>query len=134
MSLNEILKKDGGTKASTTQRNSKPKASAKNRSDSKPTLHAEADAEFAGVRLTHPDKVLYPEQVLTKQDLANYYAEVADWMLPHVVDRPLAIVRCPAGSGKACFFQKHPGDGPSDHLRSVNVAEKGAPDFNLADR
>ena len=66
-----------------------------------------------GVRLTHPDKVLYPDAGITKQDLADYYAQVAEWMLPHVVDRPLAIVRCPEGSGKACFFQKHPGEGAS---------------------
>ena len=59
-------------------------------------------------------------------------AIIADWMLPHVVDRPLAIVRCPAGSGKPCFFQKHPGDGASDHLPQVNVAENGAPDYHLA--
>ena len=69
-----------------------------------------------GVRLTHPDKVLYPDQGITKHDLAKYYTQVADWMLPHVVDRPLAIVRCPAGSGKPCFFQKHPGEGASRTL------------------
>ena len=84
------------------------------------------------MRLTHPDKVLYPDQGITKRDLAAYYTLVADWMLPQIVDRPLAIVRCPAGSGKACFFQKHPGEGASDHLRQVNIAESGSPDFNLA--
>ena len=93
---------------------------------------AAASGEFAGVRLTHPDKVLYPDQGITKRDLAAYYTLVADWMLPQVVDRPLAIVRCPAGSGKACFFQKHPGEGASEHLRQVNIAESGPPDFNMA--
>src|SRR5271156_5718577 len=84
------------------------------------------------VRLTHPERVVYPEQGITKRDLANYYAQVADWMLPHVVDRPLAIVRCPAGSGKPCFFQKHPGKAASDNLRQVNVSEDGKPDYHLA--
>ena len=93
---------------------------------------AAASDEWAGVRLSHPDKILYPEQDLTKRDLAKYYEQVADWMLPHVVDRPLAIVRCPAGSGKPCFFQKHPGDGASNHLRPVNVAQEGAPEYHLA--
>ena len=53
-------------------------------------------------------------------------------MLPHVADRPLAVVRCPAGSGKACFFQKHPSEGASTPLRRLNVAEKGAPEYNVA--
>jgi bifunctional non-homologous end joining protein LigD len=45
---------------------------------------------LAGVALTHPEKILYPDQALTKTDLANYYAAVADWMIPHNVDRPAA--------------------------------------------
>ena len=73
-------------------------------------------AELGGVRLSHPDKVLYPDEQLTKQDLAQYYMQVAEWMLPHVVDSPLAIVRCPAGSGKPCFFQKHPSDGAATRI------------------
>ena len=93
---------------------------------------AASDSEYGGVRLTHPDKVLYPDGELTKRDLAAYYARIADWMLPHVVDRPLAIVRCPAGSGKTCFFQKHPREGASTHLHQVNIAEKGAPEYNVA--
>jgi bifunctional non-homologous end joining protein LigD len=97
----------------------------------KPTVHPAGDDEIAGVRLSHPDKVLFPEQGITKRDLANYYAEVADWMLPHVVDRPMALVRCPSGSGKPCFFQKHPGEGASTHLRQVNISEKGAPEYHL---
>jgi bifunctional non-homologous end joining protein LigD len=90
-----------------------------------------SEAEFAGVRLTHPDKVLYPEGGITKFDLATYYSEVAEWMLPHVVDRPLAIVRCPEGSTKACFFQKHPAENVSEHLPQVNVSQQGAPDYNM---
>ncbi len=93
---------------------------------------AASDSEYGGVRLTHPDKVLYPDGELTKRDLAAYYARVADWMLPHIADRPLAIVRCPEGSGKACFFQKHPREGASRHLHQVNIAEKGAPEYNVA--
>lgn len=61
----------------------------------------------APVRLTHPDKVVDPETQLTKQQLADYYWAVAERMLPHVADRPLSLVRCPEGSGKPCFFQKH---------------------------
>ncbi len=61
----------------------------------------------AGIVLTNADRVLYPDQGLTKHDLAAYYDAIAPLMLPHVADRPLALVRCPEGTGKACFFQKH---------------------------
>jgi bifunctional non-homologous end joining protein LigD len=101
-------------------------------SSHRPTTASPATDEFAGVRLTHPDKVLYPGQGITKLDLASYYSRVAEWMLPNVVDRPLAIVRCPAGSGKPCFFQKHPGEGASEHLRQINISAKGPAEYHLA--
>jgi bifunctional non-homologous end joining protein LigD len=91
-------------------------------------------AEVLGVRLTHPEKVLYPENGITKLALANYYEQVADWMLPHVINRPMALVRCPAGRGKPCFFQKHPGEGETAHLLKVNIAEKGKAEYHLAVR
>ena len=53
--------------------------------------------QVAGVRMTNPNKVLYPQQGVTKLDLANYYLAVAEWMLPHIANRPLSIVRCPHG-------------------------------------
>ncbi len=66
-----------------------------------------AKAEVAGVKLTHPDKVLFPAANLTKEDLASYLAAVADRMLPHIRNRPLSLVRCPDGAAQECFFQKH---------------------------
>jgi bifunctional non-homologous end joining protein LigD len=132
ISLSEVKAMDNGRKTATAQPDRKRKSSPSQSSRNTPAVAAAGNEEFAGVRLSHPDKVLYPDRELTKQDLAEYYARVADWMLPHVVDRPLAIVRCPAGSGKPCFFQKHPGDGALDHLRQVNIAQAGAPEFNLA--
>jgi bifunctional non-homologous end joining protein LigD len=65
------------------------------------------------LRLTHPDRVIWPELKLTKADLARYYAEVGEWMLPHVGNRPLTLVRCPDGVGKPCFYQRHLGMGAS---------------------
>jgi bifunctional non-homologous end joining protein LigD len=101
-----------------------------------PLLHAKksanTDGEVAGVRLSHPDKVLYPEDGITKRDLATYYEQVADWMLPHVENRLLSLVRCPAGSGQKCFFQKHPGEGTSEHLRRFKVTEKSKTEDYLA--
>lgn len=67
------------------------------------------DFQVAGrsVRLTHPDKVLYGEQGLTKRRLAQYYAEVGDRLLHYAADRPLTLVRCPDGEAGDCFYQKH---------------------------
>jgi len=85
-----------------------------------------------GVTLSHPDKILYPEQGITKLDLAHYYETVAEWMLPHVMNRPLALVRCPGGRGKPCFFQKHPSEGGPKFLKEVDVSETSKPEYNLA--
>jgi bifunctional non-homologous end joining protein LigD len=63
--------------------------------------------EVAGVPLSSPEKVLYPDCGVMKQDLATYYAAIADWVLPRIARRPLTLVRCPAGQGKKCFYQKH---------------------------
>src|SRR5262249_32527520 len=56
------------------------------------------------VRLTHPDRVLYPDLGLTKRDVAAYYETVAKWIVPHVAGRPLTLVRCPNGVDESCFF------------------------------
>lgn len=81
--------------------------------------------------LTNPQRVLFPDVGLTKQDLADYYAAVAEWMLPHLVDRPLSLVRCPDGVGGKCFFQKHPPQGLSDRVPRIELAEKQGTDTYL---
>ena len=58
------------------------------------------------VPLTHPDKVLFPADGITKADLARYYADVADRMLPWLRDRPISMVRYPDGLDGQRFFQK----------------------------
>jgi bifunctional non-homologous end joining protein LigD len=80
----------------------------------------------AGVRLTHPERVLYPEQGLTKRDLAEFYMGISEWILPHIIERPLSLLRCPAGRGKGCFFQKHAGSGVPAHLKPVLIGEAEA--------
>lgn len=59
------------------------------------------------VRLTHPDRIYWPEDGVTKQGLADYYAGVWGFIAPFVVARPLALLRCPDGIAETCFFQKH---------------------------
>ena len=63
--------------------------------------------EVADVHLTHPDRVYWADVGVTKENLAAYYLDVWKLMAPHLVDRPLAIVRCPDGIAGECFFQKH---------------------------
>lgn len=79
----------------------------------------------ADVLISNPDRVLYPEQGLTKLDLARYYDAVADHMLPYVVGRPLSTVRCPKGRTGQCFFQKHMNETLSEPVRPIAVREKG---------
>jgi bifunctional non-homologous end joining protein LigD len=83
-----------------------------------------ADVSVAGVHLTHPDRIYWAEGKITKHDLADFYAQVWKWMRPHVVHRPIALLRCPEGAMGQCFFQKHARAGiPTEHLHLV--PEKG---------
>ena len=74
-----------------------------------------------GVRLTSPEKVLYPEQGISKRELAEYYCTIADYILPHVARRPISLVRCPAGRQKKCFFQRHAGSGVPPEISEVDI-------------
>ena len=65
----------------------------------------------AGVRVTNPDKRLFPDSEFTKAEFARYYEAIASWMLPEVANRPLTLVRCPVGHGRGCFYQRHPDAG-----------------------
>jgi bifunctional non-homologous end joining protein LigD len=92
-----------------------------------PTIEATAaepaasgdDAAVAGVRISHPDRTVYPEDRVTKGDVAAYYARIADWILPHVTRRPLSIVRCPLGLAGDAFYQRHVGEGFPDCVRGT---------------
>jgi len=87
--------------------------------------------ELYGVRFTHPDRVVFPDAGLTKRDLADYCAAVADWMLPHVVHRPLTLVRCPEGMGKPCFYQKQPPQGLPQSVKRLPIRFKEGPTVGL---
>ena len=76
------------------------------------------------VRFTHPDRVYWVDVGLTKQDLADYYRQVWDWIAPHLVGRPLALVRCPEGTKGECFFQKHLHSGVEETALRVVVDSK----------
>ena len=82
------------------------------------------DGPVAGVTLTNPQRVQYPESGITKLELARYYEAVAEWILPHVARRPLSLVRCPAGREKHCFYQKHLGEKTPAGVHGVPIREK----------
>ena len=81
-------------------------------------------ARVAGVTITHPERVVYPDQGLTKLELAQFYERVAEWILPHLRGRPTALVRCPEGLRKACFYQKHAAAGPTRRSARVQIQEQ----------
>jgi bifunctional non-homologous end joining protein LigD len=90
-----------------------------------PKKHARI--EVAGIGISNPDRVLYPDAGVTKLDLARYYAAIEGWILPHVVGRPLSLVRCPkglTGAEDACFYMKHSSVWAPPALRRVHIKEK----------
>ncbi len=84
----------------------------------------EQESEIAGVRLTSPDRILYEEQGLTKRDLAEYYQTISEWILPHLRDRPLTLLRCPRGQEKECFVQRRASESFPSTIRRIAVEEE----------
>ena len=74
--------------------------------------------------LSNPDKILYPEQKITKLDLANYYKQVQTWILPYITNRFLTIVRCPEGVQKDCFYQRHLNESNIANIYSLHQTTK----------
>jgi bifunctional non-homologous end joining protein LigD len=91
-------------------------------------------ADVAGVSVSHPDRVMFPDARLTKVDLARFYERIADWILPHLRGRPLTLVRCPEGLEGECFFMKHSKVWAPSALRRVSIQEKTkVGDYLIAD-
>ena len=86
------------------------------------TSKRKGDPMFAGITLSNPDKVLFPDPGLTKLDLARYYEAVALAMLPCIINRPISLVRCPEGYAKECFFQRHAMKGMSTAIKEIHIA------------
>lgn len=99
----------------------KPKAlkSLKSKVKAKPTK--KTSSKF---RITHPERVLYAKQKVTKLDVANYYRSIAPWILKHVSERPLSLVRCPSEAGGQCFFQKHMDVNQLDQLKEKQIKDQ----------
>jgi bifunctional non-homologous end joining protein LigD len=93
-----------------------------------PEVRAHGDAGLPGLprgfRLTSAERVLIAEPGVTKLALAQFYARIANHVLPELVGRPLSLVRCPEGGDGACFFQKHPTPGMISAIRTFELREK----------
>jgi bifunctional non-homologous end joining protein LigD len=85
---------------------------------------AKPKPDDAGVKITNPDRVVFPESGITKGELAEYYATVSAPMLDWLGDRPVSLVRCPQGRAKHCFFQKHDAGSFGDAVKHVPIREK----------
>ncbi|HEY9137668.1 MAG TPA: DNA ligase D [Terriglobus sp.] len=92
--------------------------------DSKRPKASKAMNNTPELRLTHPDKIVDPESGVTKRQLMDYLWTVSEEMLLHIADRPLSLVRCPEGSMKQCFYQKHVNHMLPAGIGSVMVADK----------
>jgi bifunctional non-homologous end joining protein LigD len=100
------------------------------RSD-KPPIEITVEKPVRLPTITHPDKIIYAREKITKQQVVDYYEVVSQWLLPHIKDRPLALVRCPQGSTKPCFFSKHFAEKLPESL--IAVPEKGSQPFIAID-
>lgn len=84
-----------------------PAPAASTRSATKKTTARTTTVDADDITITHPDRIVYPDDGITKQDVADYYKAVMPWFLPPIADRPMPMLRCPGGIGEHCFFQKH---------------------------
>ncbi|GJH11820.1 DNA ligase D [Caballeronia novacaledonica] len=84
-------------------------------------------AEIEGVKISHPDRVIDKSTGFTKIDVVEYYASVADWMLPHLKDRPVSLVRAPEDIGGELFFQKHSAKLAIPHITQHPDIDPGHP-------
>jgi bifunctional non-homologous end joining protein LigD len=78
----------------------------------------------AGVPISHPDRLIYPDLRIAKIDLARYYEEIGEWVLPHVAGRPLTLLHCPEGIAGPCRYLKHAKQWGPTALRRVRIQEK----------
>ncbi len=77
------------------------------------------------INITHPERVVYPDDGITKLELTEYLVNISKWLLPHIQSRPLALVRCPGGQGAECFFQKNYSDSLPDAIRPIDIGDGG---------
>jgi bifunctional non-homologous end joining protein LigD len=91
---------------------------------SKSEMKPHKTPESFGIKLTNPERLIYPDEGLSKADLANYYAAIEALIMVDAARRPMTLIRCPQGRSKKCFFQKHDTGSFGEHVKHVPVKEK----------
>lgn len=89
--------------------------------------HSNDPKAVAGIKITHPERLIWPDLEITKRDLADYIAKVGDWMLPHVEGRPCSVLRAPDGLAGQKFFQRHLMRGMPDDIMPVAIKGEEEP-------
>lgn len=79
------------------------------------------DADLAAIWVTNPSRRLFGRAGPTKLDIALYYARIGDFMLPHILERPVTLVRCPSGNAEDCFYQRHAFAGMPDTVATFTT-------------
>ncbi|WP_298622125.1 DNA ligase D [uncultured Legionella sp.] len=88
------------------------------------TKQAQAKKHKTKFVLSHPDKILYPEDKITKQEILAYYEQISDYILPYVSLRPLTLLRCPSGYNDKCFYQRHYNKTTPNQLHSIEIEQE----------
>lgn len=83
-----------------------------------------SDIIIDDIPISHPDKILYPAINLSKKSTVILYHDLAERLLPHIINRPLSIVRCPEGLLGSCFYQKHSDELHSKYIHAVSIKQK----------
>jgi bifunctional non-homologous end joining protein LigD len=119
LGLTMASKRGDNRHSGTHRRNATSRHKSLSRSDIDSTLQA-----VVGVRISHPDRVIYPDLGISKIQLARYYESIGEWIVPHVAGRPLTVVHCPAGLGGPCHYLKHAKAWGLGALRKIRIQEK----------
>ncbi len=93
------------------------------REEAQPVDAAASEPQSSSIKISNPDRLLFPDSSVTKGQLGDYYRAVASLMLPWAANRPLSLVRCPQGRAKKCFFQKHDAGTFGKHVLQVPIRE-----------
>lgn len=96
-----------------------------------PAVGWDGAAVVRGIRITNAERMVYPELGISKLAVAEYYAAVAELMLPYILRRPLSLLRCPEGVAGECFFQKHFTAGFPEAIKQVPIQTKEGPGIYL---
>jgi bifunctional non-homologous end joining protein LigD len=107
------------------QTNEKPKEMKAKTSSTKKASHSEKEQEITlnrhSVKLTNQDKIYFPKDGITKGDVIEYYQSVAEYILPHLKNRPLSLNRFPNGIEAQSFYQKDASDNIPDWIKTTQV-------------